>query len=86
MSTLEVLHFINHLKAERNCSRHTLRAYRNDLNQFCDFLVNGAAAFRRDDFEPRPPASLDVMRAADRNDVRSFLAHVQTAGGSAPKA
>ena len=83
MSTLEVLHFMNHLKAERNCSRHTRRAYRNDLNQFCDFLVNGAAAFRRGEDEPHPQASLDVMRTADRNAVRSFLAHVQTSGGSA---
>jgi integrase/recombinase XerC len=82
MSTIDVLQFLNHLKVERNCSRHTLRAYMLDLQQFCDFLENGPAALRREDGEARPPASLDAMRAADREKVRAFLAHVQTAGGS----
>ncbi|MBW7866158.1 MAG: tyrosine recombinase XerC [Candidatus Hydrogenedens sp.] len=74
---------MDHLRVERNYSRHTLRAYENDLVQFCDFLVNGPAALRREDGEPRPPASLDVLRGADKIAVRAFLAHVQTAGGTA---
>ena len=82
MSTIDVLQFINHLKVERNYSRHTLRAYMIDLEQFCDFLQNGPVALRRRDDELRPPASLDVMRTADRKKIRAFLAHVQTAGGS----
>jgi len=82
MSTIDVLQFLNHLKVERNCSRHTLRAYMLDLQQFCDFLENGPAALRREDGDTRPPASLDTMRRADREKIRAFLAHVQTAGGS----
>ena len=82
MSTIDVLQFLNHLKVERNCSRHTLRAYMLDLQQFCDFLENGPAALRREDGAQRPPASLDVMRRADREKIRALLAHVQPAGAT----
>ena len=82
MSVVDVLKFMNHLKVERGFSQHTLRAYMNDLNQFCDFLANGPAALHRASGEERPRASLDALQRAKRNDVRAFLAHVQTAGGS----
>lgn len=82
MSVVDVLQFMNYLKIERGFSRHTLRAYLNDLDQFCDFLENGPAALRRKEDEVRPRASLDTLRRAGRNEVRSFLAHVQTAGGT----
>lgn len=82
MSVVDVLQFMNYLKIERGFSRHTLRAYLNDLDQFCDFLENGPAAFRRAEGEARPRASLDLLRRAGKNEVRSFLAHVQTAGGT----
>lgn len=78
MSAIDVLMFINHLRVERNLSAHTLRAYMGDLDQFCDFVVHGAKAFQRTAGEPRARASLDVMRGADKNTVRAFLAHVQT--------
>ena len=32
--------FINHLIKERKFSNHTVRAYKNDLNQFNDFLIS----------------------------------------------
>jgi integrase/recombinase XerC len=73
--------YVNHLETERGFSVHTLRAYLNDLGQFCDYMVNGPRAFEGD-AEARPEPSLDALRKADRNDVRAFLAHVQTAGGS----
>lgn len=82
MSAIEVLQFINYLKVERGFSRHTLRAYMIDLDQFCDFLSNGVQALQRTPGEARPRASLDVLRGAEKNDVRAFLAHVQTIGGS----
>ncbi len=82
MSTADIDEFMDHLRVERNYSRHTLRAYGNDLVQFCDFLVNGAAALRREDGDSRPPASLDVLRGADKISVRAFLAHVQTTGNT----
>lgn len=73
--------FINYLETERAFSAHTLRAYLLDLAQFCDYVNNGPDAFARE-AEERPPASLDALRRASRNDVRAFLAHVQTAGGT----
>lgn len=82
MSVIDVLQFVNYLKVERGFSQHTLRAYLNDLDQFCDFLVNGVQALHRPEGEPRPRASLEVMRKAGRNEIRAFLAHVQTGGGS----
>lgn len=83
MSAIDVLLFMNHLRVERNLSPHTLRAYLSDLDQFCDFIEHGAAAFSRAPEAPRARASLDVMKRADKNLVRSYLAHVQTTGGTA---
>jgi len=83
MSAIEVLMFINHLRVERNLSAHTLRAYMSDLDQFCDFVVHGVQAFEQDRGAQRSRASLDVLQRADRNSIRSFLAHVQTKGGTA---
>jgi integrase/recombinase XerC len=37
-SRLEVQAFLEYLKAERNASPDTIRAYRQDLNDFCGFL------------------------------------------------
>jgi integrase/recombinase XerC len=74
--------FEDHLLGERGYSVHTARAYVNDVNQFCDYLANGAAAFGREPGE-RPPATLGQLARAQRNDLRSFLAHVQTSGGTA---
>lgn len=82
MSAIEILQFVNHLKVERGFSAHTLRAYLNDLDQFADFLANGAKALQREPGEPRPRASLDVLQQAVKNDVRRYLAHVQTAGAT----
>ena len=82
MSIIDVLQFVNYLKVERGFSQHTLRAYLNDLDQFCDYLVNGPKAIQRPEGEPRPRATLDTMAQAGKNEIRAFLAHVQTAGGS----
>jgi len=75
--------FINYLETERAFSAHTLRAYLLDLAQFCDYVNSGPDAMSRE-AEERPAPSVEVLRRAGRNDIRAFLAHVQTAGG-APK-
>lgn len=75
--------FVKHLETERGFSPHTLRAYLADLDQFCDYVVHGPDALKRPEGEPHPPASLDALRRAGRNDIRGFLAHVQSAGGCA---
>lgn len=82
MSMVDVLQFMHHLKVERGFSPHTLRAYLNDLDQFCDFIENGAAAFERPDGDPRPRASLETLGRAGKQQVRAFLAHVQSTGGA----
>jgi integrase/recombinase XerC len=82
MYTPEIQRFINYLEVERDFSAHTLRAYLNDIEQFCDYAVNGPRAFERDLYEERPSASLDALRRATRNDIRAFLAHVQSSGGT----
>ncbi len=73
--------FENHLAAEKGFSIHTVRAYVKDLEQFCDYVVAGPDSFAQA-VEERPPASLEALRRAQKTDVRAFLAHVQTAGGT----
>jgi integrase/recombinase XerC len=73
----------DYLAVEKGFSPHTLRAYLADLDQFCDYLAHGPAAFDRPDDETHPPASLDLLARALRNDIRGYLAHVQTRGGTA---
>lgn len=77
-----VQRFENYLAGERNFSVHTLRAYVQDLNQFAAYLRAGPAAFGERE-KPLPPADLEALRRAQRDDVRAFLAHVQTQGGTA---
>ena len=43
MSAVDILRYLNYLRVERNFSRHTLRAYSNDLGQFSDYMENGPA-------------------------------------------
>lgn len=83
MPTPEIQRFVTYLESERGFSAHTVRAYMSDLEQFCDYASNGPRAFEREPEEERPQASLDALRIATRNDIRAFLAHVQTAGGTA---
>ena len=79
MTTPDIQRFVNYLEVERGFSAHTVRAYLHDLEQFCDYIVNGVRALERGPEDPRPPATLDALRKAERNDVRAFLAHTQTA-------
>lgn len=75
--------FIDYLTVEKGFSPHTVRAYLSDLDQFCDYVAHGPAAFEREPDDPRAGASLEMLGRAVRNDVRGYLAHVQTGGGSA---
>ncbi len=75
--------FRRYVEGERDLSAHTVRAYLNDVAQFCDYVACGPGAFRRAPGEDRPEPSFDLLRRATRDDVRAFLAHVRTVGGSA---
>ncbi|HOJ32227.1 MAG TPA: tyrosine recombinase XerC [Candidatus Hydrogenedentes bacterium] len=77
-----IVEFENHLVAERGLSKHTLRAYIQDIRQFCQYLEFGPRAFTERDLENTKP-ELELLQRANRNDIRSFLAHVQTHGDTA---
>ena len=81
MAEPAITQYEQYLDIERGFSRHTLRAYVQDLEQFCDFLGNGPKAFEREEGD-RPPASLASLKRATRNDVRGFLGHLQTNGAT----
>ena len=54
--------FLLHLKAQRNCSRHTLKAYQFDLGEFLEYLASSSSA---------PGAG-----ALDRLLMRGYIAHI----------
>ena len=80
MADSDLQTFVTYLEVERGFSAHTVRAYLRDLEDFCDYLQRGPAAFEQK--EEREPPSLDRLQRATRNDVRAFLSHVKTRGGS----
>ncbi len=78
-------YFFEHLRVERGLSTHTIRAYECDLEHFCDFIQNKGNAFAPDAEETRKQrvtADLETLKKVTKNDLRSFLAHVQSSGGS----
>lgn len=74
--------FVDYLAVERGFSRHTLRAYLQDLDQFCGYVTLGPAALGGGPDAGRGPATVEALGRASRNDVRAFLGHVQTKGAS----
>ncbi|MBX3176050.1 MAG: tyrosine recombinase [Candidatus Hydrogenedentes bacterium] len=82
MSQLPILQFVNYLKLERNYSPHTLRAYLRDLEHFCVYMVHGPRAFEPEADDLMVAPSLDLLQRADKQAIRSYLAHLQTRGSS----
>jgi len=65
--------FLEHLKTERNASAHTVRAYEDDLTQFCRFL---------DESQRLGPDEADPTRA-DAKRLRRFSAWLNGKGYAA---
>lgn len=85
MAKTAVEKFTDYLRGERGFSEHTVRAYVRDVEQFCRYLRLGPKAFDGNGAAEggTPEDALPHLDRASRNDVRAFLGHVQTAGGSA---
>ncbi|MFP6596994.1 MAG: arsenate reductase (glutaredoxin) [Candidatus Hydrogenedentota bacterium] len=74
--------FINYLETERGFSGHTVKAYILDLDQFAAYLQAGPSAFDDSTTKKVSLATTKRLAKATRNDIRAFLGHVQTAGGT----
>lgn len=74
--------FINYLEIERGFSDHTVKAYVCDLDQFAAYLHTGPGAVDNSSNTIKSPANTKLLARATRNDVRAFLGHIQTAGGT----
>lgn len=74
--------FVNYLETERGFSAHTVKAYVTDLDQFGAYLEHGPAAFAEDHEGDPVNTTPKLLSKAGRNDVRAFLGHLQTAGGT----
>lgn len=74
--------FVNYLETERGFSAHTVKAYVQDLDQYGRYLVEGPAAFSRTEDSKSVRATPKILSKGTRDDVRAFLGHVQTTGGT----
>ena len=74
--------FVNYLEAERGFSQHTVKAYIHDLDQFAAYLHQGPASLEQSPHKKAPPAQTKLLAKATRNDIRAFLGHIQTTGGT----
>lgn len=71
----EILQFFNYLKAERHASKHTLKNYSGDLNQFRAFLQRRHPALNE--------ADGNGIRKVDTPVLREFLAELFKSHGPA---
>lgn len=76
---VELDEFLNYLRAERDASEHTVKAYKRDLLQFYEFL---AAARRAQGADRAVPADADQPSPSSVThlDIRRFLAHLRSLG------
>jgi len=83
--------FLRYLEVEKNASSHTLRSYRVDLRQFCDYLAadsggslaasgGSAATSGRRIADSGRSVTLETIEAVDSRQVRAWLASLHGRG------
>jgi len=82
MSDTGLVQFVKYLEGERGFSPHTVRAYVKDVVQYGSYLELGPGAMEATEVESEA-VTPDVLKKGSRNDIRAFLGHVQSTGGSA---
>ena len=70
--------FIEHLRVERNASRHTCRAYRNDIRTFVNFCETEARACRADVTLMQSYLAHLRGRGLNRSTVARMISSVRT--------
>ena len=83
--------FLRYLEVEKNASSHTLRSYRVDLRQFCDYLAadsggslaasgGSTATSGRRIADSGRSVTLETIEAVDSRQVRAWLASLHGRG------
>jgi integrase/recombinase XerC len=82
MARLPIDSFINYLQAERGFSEHTVKAYVRDVEQFSGYLTAGPQGMGSEKDDQSVALDMKALARADRNDIRAYLGHIQTLGGT----
>ncbi len=82
MTRLPIDSFINYLQAERGFSEHTVKAYVRDVEQFSGYLTTGPQGMDYEKNDQGVALDMKALARADRNDIRAYLGHIQTLGGT----
>jgi len=69
--------FLRYLEVEKNASPHTLRSYRTDLRQFCEYLASDAGRSTASTGGGAPPVKIQTV---DTRQVRGWLASLHGRG------
>src|SRR5947199_5287450 len=69
--------FLRYLEVEKNASPHTIRSYRTDLRQFCEYLASDAGRSTASTGGGAPPVKIQTV---DTRQVRGWLARLHGRG------
>ena len=70
--------FINHFKYEKRYSSHTVKAYKNDLDQFVQFCTDSVGEFNVKKVDGKSSKKLDSLFNGERISARSINRKITT--------